>query len=659
MQESESFGIAGGHKRTRVLGEMASAVAASSTDNRIGDTLASDGAAHHDYFDDFTDADWAEWDEPPSDGNTVSDGMGKKIDDRMERLAAITIDLPSQRKARSGNNAQANGAETSVLRGPQAVPKSLAARRNALLDAHDMEQRDGKEHTSETVGLPGRNGEEVAGVRENESRRSASVHEGRRSRGLRERANTGAASPRAHSRIHGVRAFDGTMLDDYFSNFTDADWAKWDELNTASLDKGKAKIDVQMERRSAITIDSPGQAMPRSSGRGEGANTVAASSSGASHIGGTPASEAHHDYLRDFTDADWAECDELLREVEAQRSLDKGKAKIDVQMERPAAITIDAPGQATPRSSGRGEGANTVAASSSGASHVGGTPASEAHHDYLRDFTDADWAECDELLRKVEAQRSFDKGKAKIDDQMERPDAITSGLLSQETLRSSTGQTIECIEIGGDNLLIGHESEPKWNHAMLFETPQQHYRRTGRWLTKNEYDIKSVLIKIGGPGGSYVPRSELYLRLGPRGYGEAMDMCELSRQTFSERRTDGPLSFETPGGRRTCLHNYRFPRQAGTFNPDILIQNDSGGFVGIWPKLNNVTTLASLTRTFGAKGVWLKGADNTYMTERAYNLRVPEGAEGAFAKFIAGDDASQFSRARDDRKRGRGADMGR
>ncbi|WP_314963798.1 hypothetical protein [Bradyrhizobium cosmicum] len=579
MQESESFGIAGGHKRTRVLGEMASAVAASSTDNRIGDTLASDGAAHHDYFDDFTDADWAEWDEPPSDGNTVSDGMGKKVDDRMERLAAITIDLPSQRRARSGNNAQANGPETSVLRGPQAAPKSLAARRNALLDAHDMEQRDGKEHTSETVGLPVKNDEEVAGVRENESRRSASVHEGRRSSGLRERANT-----------------------------------------------------------------------------------VAASSSGASHIGGMPASEAHHDYLRDFTDftdADWAECDELLGKVEAQRSLDKGKAKLEVQMERRAAITIDSPGQATPRSGGRGEGANTVAASSSGASHVGGTPASEAYHDYLRDFTDADWAECDELLRKVEAQRSFDKDKAKIDDQMERPDAITSGLLSQATLRSSTGQTIECIEIGGDNLLIGLESEPKWNHAMLFETPQQHYRRTGRWLTKNEYDIKSVLIKIGGPGGSYVPRSELYLRLGPRGYGEAMDMYELSHQTFSERRTDGPLSYETPGGRRTCLHNYRFPRQAGTFNPDILIQNDSGGFVGIWPKLNNVTTLASLTRTFGAKGVWLKGADNTYMTERAYDLRVPEGAEGAFAKFIAGDDASQFSRARDDRKRGRGADMGR
>lgn len=40
VQESESFGIAGGHKRTRALGEMASAVAASSTDNRIGDTLA-------------------------------------------------------------------------------------------------------------------------------------------------------------------------------------------------------------------------------------------------------------------------------------------------------------------------------------------------------------------------------------------------------------------------------------------------------------------------------------------------------------------------------------------------------------------------------------------------------------------------------------------
>lgn len=242
---------------------------------------------------------------------------------------------------------------------------------------------------------------------------------------------------------------------------------------------------------------------------------------------------------------------------------------------------------------------------------------------------------------------------------MERPDAITSGLPSQATLRSSTGQAIECIEIGGDNLLIGHESEPKGNHAMLFETPQQHYRRTGRWLTKNEYDIKSVLIKIGGPGGSDVRRSELYLRLGPRGYGEAMDMCELSHQTFSERRTDGPLSYETPGGRRTCLHNYRFPRQAGTFNPDILIQNDSGGFVGIWPKLNNVTTLTSLTRTFGAEKVWLKGADNTYMTERAYNRRVPEGAEGAFAKFIARDDTNAFWRTRDDRQRGRGADMDR
>lgn len=107
--------------------------------------------------------------------------------------------------------------------------------------AHDMEQRDGKGRTSETVGLPARNDEEVAGVSENESRGSASVHEGSLSSGLRERANTGAASPRAHSRIDGVRAFDETMLDDYFSNFTDADWAKWDELNTASLDKGKAK----------------------------------------------------------------------------------------------------------------------------------------------------------------------------------------------------------------------------------------------------------------------------------------------------------------------------------------------------------------------------------------------------------------------------------
>ncbi|MCP3468651.1 hypothetical protein [Bradyrhizobium sp. CCGUVB23] len=130
----------------------------------------------------------------------------------------------------------------------------------------------------------------------------------------------------------------------------------------------------------------------------------------------------------------------------------------------------------------------------------------------------------------------------------------------------------------------------------------------------------SVLIKTDDPEGAYAPEIGC-ARSRRQRYIEKMDELGLSHRVFGSVKNPGPHSYDTPAGRRTALHNYEFPLQTGNYNPDILIRHD-GVFTGLWPKLaTRKTPLASLTQEFGADNVWLKAADNTYLTECAYNYK--------------------------------------
>ncbi|MCP3477843.1 hypothetical protein NLM33_48035 (plasmid) [Bradyrhizobium sp. CCGUVB1N3] len=370
-----------------------------------------------------------------------------------------------------------------------------------------------------------------------------------------------------------------------------------------------------------------------------------------------------HDDFDDLTEDDWSRIDEAMWGHGDAPVVDKGKAKSDVHFDDltegdwsksdqllPAMnreggsdthedeSLAGSSGRVGEPTSGRGERSNTLAASSSANSQIGGAfPPDAAMHDDFDDLTEDDWSRIDEVMWGHGDTPVVDKGKAKSDVRDVALPATAIGHPSEAMPRSVPLRTFERVEVG-DKLLIGHESNSEWHHSMLFETPQQHFRRVGRWLDKEEYDQMSVLIKSDDPEGAYSPRNRLFSQLGRQRYIEKMDELGLSHRVFGSVRSPGPHSYDTPAGRRTALHNYEFPLQTGNYNPDILIRND-GVVIGLWPKLVDAKTLASLTQEFGADNVWLKAADNTYLTECAYNHKEREGAEGAFAKFIARDDA--------------------
>ncbi|MCP3468652.1 hypothetical protein [Bradyrhizobium sp. CCGUVB23] len=235
---------------------------------------------------------------------------------------------------------------------------------------------------------------------------------------------------------------------------------------------------------------SSGRVGEPSSGRRERSNTLAASSSADSQIAGAfPPDAAMHEDFDDLTEDDWSRIDELLLAINRE----EGSGTHEDESLAGSSGRVGEP------SSGRRERSNTLAASSSADSQIAGAfPPDAAMHDNFDDLTEDDWSRIDESMWSHGDTPVVDKGKAKSDVHDVALPATAIGHPSEAMPRSVPLRTFERVEVG-DDLLIGHESNSEWSHAMLFETPQQHFRRVGRWLDKEEYDQMSVLIKTDDP----------------------------------------------------------------------------------------------------------------------------------------------------------------
>ncbi|MPR12538.1 hypothetical protein [Microvirga tunisiensis] len=478
--------------------------------------------------------------------------------------------------------------------------------------------------------------EERKRAREDKPPGVASGHVRVRPRDLSETSNTlagASASVANHTSSalpsHEPRSPEPGYLDDF--EFTAADLASIDEVlggrgNTTVLDNGKAPIDAQRGALPALTVGRPSKAMNADSGM-----PPSSTSALPSHEPRSPEPGYLDDF--EFTAADLASIDEVLGGRGNTTVLDNGKAPIDAQRGALPALTVGRPSKAMNADSGM-----PPSSTSALPSHEPRSPEPGYLDDF--EFTAADLASIDEVLGGRGNTTVLDNGKAPIDAQRGALPALTVGRPSKAKPQAVARLTSGCIELG-DEVLIGRASTLSGQPATLFETRNQSFRRTGKWPTEEELDLMSVLIKISDPEGTYIPRPQLYFQLGQEKYAEVMDKVGLSHKNFSALRTSDQHFYDTPAGRRSCSHNYEFTLQAGTNNPDMLIKRPEGHFIGFWPKLFGMKSLAEITEKSGVENAWLKAADNTYMTQRVYNLAVRKGAEEAFAKFIARDDVTE------------------
>lgn len=184
-----------------------------------------------------------------------------------------------------------------------------------------------------------------------------------------------------------------------------------------------------------------------------------------------------------------------------------------------------------------------------------------------------------------------------------------------------------------------------------FLTRKQYEKKYSRWLDQDELDARSVLIRDDATR-SYLPKVRVYTKMiteegGRDKFNARMDQLGLSRKPFNEGVRDVPMQdrfYDTPAGIRERRRLFKYPQQAGEKNPDIVLRNSEGEFIGIYPKLEGVECLQELTDFYGAKNVWLKTSGNVYKTPEVYNAETkvrPQtasnkkigAAEMAFAKF--------------------------
>ncbi|MGI8398239.1 virA/G regulated protein (plasmid) [Agrobacterium deltaense] len=232
-----------------------------------------------------------------------------------------------------------------------------------------------------------------------------------------------------------------------------------------------------------------------------------------------------------------------------------------------------------------------------------------------------------------------DKGKRKISLNYEVQQ--DSGASYAHRPRHPSTQAAFDAEQLGDNLLIGNEPVPRWphpwDHVVRFETGKQLFERLGKWPTAEELENSVILVKADGAQRSYMPRNQLLLHLGPEQYLERMKAFGLPGNTFGGLKSDSKYFYDTPAGPRVSEHDYEFPRQAGVYNPEVMVQHPSGMFFAFWPKLLRLERLATVTNTYGAENVWLKSPANSYMTPETYNSKAANGAENLFIEFLRPD----------------------
>lgn len=185
-----------------------------------------------------------------------------------------------------------------------------------------------------------------------------------------------------------------------------------------------------------------------------------------------------------------------------------------------------------------------------------------------------------------------------------------------------------------------------------FLTRKQYEKKYGRWLAKEELDLRTVLIKED-VSGSYLPKLRVYTKMltqegGRDKFNTRMDQLGLSHKPFNEGLIDVPVQdrfYDTPAGIRKRRRLFKYPLQAGEKNPDILLRSSGGEFIGIYPKLYGIGRLNELVDHFGAKNIWLKTSGNVYKTPEVYNAEIQvrpqtesnkkiDAAEMAFARFI-------------------------
>ena len=192
---------------------------------------------------------------------------------------------------------------------------------------------------------------------------------------------------------------------------------------------------------------------------------------------------------------------------------------------------------------------------------------------------------------------------------------------------------------------------PERPKQISFLTRDQHEKKYGRRLEKDELDARAVLIR-DDVTGSYLPKIRVYTKMlteegGHDQFNALMDELGLSQRPFNEGLREVPIQdrfYDTPAGIRERRRLFKYPLQAGEENPDLLLRNSEGEFIGIYPKLEGVERLSALTDHYGIKNVWLKTSGNVYKTPEVYNSETKvrpqrtsndtiDVAQMAFARF--------------------------
>jgi hypothetical protein len=200
----------------------------------------------------------------------------------------------------------------------------------------------------------------------------------------------------------------------------------------------------------------------------------------------------------------------------------------------------------------------------------------------------------------------------------------------------------------GDILIPEKDRESVRVHYL---TREQHNRMPPHLLLTPDYlDNRAVLIKTAT--GAYVPKSKYFNTIEvdtsrdqktqdderTAKFNTRMDELGLSHRSFAEtnpeRLTAAESKYETPGGTRTQQINFKNPKGAGQFTPDILIRNEDGTHVAVWPKLEGWKTLADAEQHHARENIRVKATGNAYVPVDTINAqRGPMAAEKMFARF--------------------------
>lgn len=199
------------------------------------------------------------------------------------------------------------------------------------------------------------------------------------------------------------------------------------------------------------------------------------------------------------------------------------------------------------------------------------------------------------------------------------------------------------------DILIGEED--CMNNRVQFRTREQHSQFPPHLvLTPDSLDTKLVLIKTAS--GAYLPKCHYFKTMEvdtskdqqrqdterTAKFNMRMDELGLTHNSFAEinpqKLTTAQSKYETPGGMRTQRFNFKSPKEAGQFTPDVLICKEDRTYVAVWPKMEGWTTLGDAEKLHARQNIMVKATGNAYVPVDMINLqRGPMAAEKLFAQF--------------------------